>query len=167
MARRMAVNIGRTSAGFSAFDTVANRFHAKKAVSTPARPGSRATTGIAELDTRHGITPSDSACRVNALAARVHPVVRRKRVRRVALATGQSVAVREVTWPVPETALTRGKPCARAGALTRVPVDRRFVVRHRVFEGLACLSGRGRPGNGSRAPGVFETAVAECGAPVG
>ncbi len=160
MARRMAVNIGRTSAGFGAFDTPANRFHAEKAVSTPPRPGSGAATRIVERDTRHRITTSDNACCVNAAAAHAHPVARRKRVRRAALAIGQPVAVREETGPGLGTALTRRKPCARTGILIRVPVDW-------VFEGPVCLSGRERPGNAGRVPGVSGTAVAERGAPVG
>ena len=167
MAGGLGVNIGSTSADFSVFDPAATRFQATRVPSTVARPDSRAMTDIANLDTHHWITPSDTACCVHAAGADAHSPVPGTRVRRVTAATGHSGAVREAARPALQIVLALRKLSALAGGATRGAVDRCFCANHRILERLAHLSRHERPGITGRARGVPGTVVAECEVPAG
>ncbi len=163
---RENVWIGSTFADRSPFGTDADRFHAVKATSNLSRPGSEPMTGIAKLDARHWINPSDIACRAHATAGGAGSVVQWNGIRLAPSATRHSNAVSEVTQRALESVLT----CTQLSALAGVPlapVDWWVSVRHRILEEIAYLFGRERPRTGSRARGVFETVAAERGVPAG
>ena len=78
MGYRVGVDIGGTFTDFCAFDEATHRVHSLKVLSTPDNPGSEVMTGLAALEARFGIAPSDIVYFTHGTTIGVNTVIQRK-----------------------------------------------------------------------------------------
>jgi N-methylhydantoinase A len=78
MGYRVGVDIGGTFTDFCAFDEVTHRVHSLKVLSTPDNPGHEVITGLAALESRFGIAPSDIVYFTHGTTIGVNTVIQRK-----------------------------------------------------------------------------------------
>jgi N-methylhydantoinase A len=81
MAYRVGVDIGGTFADFCALDEATGDVRTLKVLSTPAEPGREVLQGIAELQRRFGIAPSDIGYFTHGTTVGINAVIQRKGVR--------------------------------------------------------------------------------------
>ena len=78
MGYRVGVDIGGTFTDFCAFDEATHRVHSLKVLSTPDNPGGEVMTGLAALEARLGIAPSDIVYFTHGTTVGVNTVIQRK-----------------------------------------------------------------------------------------
>lgn len=78
MRYRVGVDIGGTFTDFCVFDEATNAVHTLKVLSTPDNPGGEVMTGLAALEERFGIAPSDIGYFTHGTTVGVNTVIQRK-----------------------------------------------------------------------------------------
>jgi N-methylhydantoinase A len=129
MAYRVGVDIGGTFADFCALDEATGTVRTLKVLSTPAEPGREVMQGIAELQRRFGIAPSDIGYFTHGTTVGINAVIQRKGVKLCMFATENFVDVLELArlkMPDPYHLLSR-RP---EPLVTR---DRVFGIRERML----------------------------------
>ncbi|BBK41707.1 hydantoinase [Allostella vacuolata] len=93
---RVGVDIGGTFTDFCVFDEVGRGIRTLKVLSRPDRPGSEVTTGLAELEQRYGIRPSQVTFFTHGSTVGVNTVIQRNGARVALLATRNFTDVLEL-----------------------------------------------------------------------
>src|SRR4051794_31317000 len=96
MAYRVGVDIGGTFTDLCAFDETTNALHTLKVLSTPDKPGSEVMEGLAQLEKRYGVPPSQITYFTHGTTVGVNTVIQRKGIRLCLFVTENFVDVLEV-----------------------------------------------------------------------
>jgi len=107
---RVGVDIGGTFTDFCAFDEATNQLQTLKVLSTPTEPGSEVMAGIAELESRYGISPSDITYFTHGTTVGVNTVIQRTGIRLALFTTerfGDVLEVARLKMPDPYSLLSR------------------------------------------------------------
>jgi N-methylhydantoinase A len=128
MGYRVGVDIGGTFTDLCAFDEATNRLFTLKVLSTPDRPGSEIAQGLAGLERRYGVAPSQVVYFTHGTTVGVNTVIQRKGVRLCLFATENFVDVLELArLKMPDPYDLRSR---RPDPL--IPKDRVLPVRERM-----------------------------------
>ncbi|MEM8842337.1 MAG: hydantoinase/oxoprolinase family protein, partial [Pseudomonadota bacterium] len=93
---RVAVDIGGTFTDFCVFDEASGAMRTLKTLSTPATPGAEVMTGIAELESRHGLPPGAIDYFTHGTTVGVNTVIQRRGAQLALFTTSQFEDVLEV-----------------------------------------------------------------------
>lgn len=96
MGYRVGVDIGGTFADFCALDETSGRLETLKVLSTPSEPGREVMDGLAALEARFGIKPSEISYFTHGTTVGINAVIQRKGIRLCLFVTENFVDVLEL-----------------------------------------------------------------------
>jgi len=129
MGYRVGVDIGGTFTDFCVFDETTSAVHSLKVLSTPDDPGGEVMTGLAALQERFGIAPSDIGYFTHGTTVGVNTVIQRKGANLCLFTTANFEDVLEVArlkMPDPYNLFSRRPP-------PLVPKEKVFQITGRVL----------------------------------